>query len=174
MCIRDSVKAEDIKDDGMLMFFLSRNEVDVCATYRMEQQIAELKKLGTDAKNIMAICFMGYDNDPREVYDIPAVQKYLTKLLENVPELLYYIDIPSYTFAILVNSILTSQGQAEKAEKAMLDYAKSIGDTGRVITIEMCIRDSYCPTLPGYCPALPGYCPTLPGYCSTFLPIPVS
>ena len=174
MCIRDSVKAEDIKDDGMLMFFLSRNEVDVCATYRMEQQIAELKKLGTDAKNIMAICFMGYDNDPREVYDIPAVQKYLTKLLENVPELLYYIDIPSYTFAILVNSIFTSQGQAEKAEKAMLDYAKSIGDTGRVITIEMCIRDSYCPTLPGYCPALPGYCPTLPGYCSTFLPIPVS
>ena len=130
------VKAEDIKDDGMLMFFLSRNEVDVCATYRMEQQIAELKKLGTDAKNIMAICFMGYDNDPREVYDIPAVQKYLTKLLENVPELLYYIDIPSYTFAILVNSIFTSQGQAGKAEKAMLDYAKSIGDTGRVITID--------------------------------------
>lgn len=130
------VTAEDIRDDGMLMFFLSRNEVDVCATYRMEQQIAELKKLGTDAKNIMAICFMGYDNDPREVYDIPAVQKYLRKLLENVPELFYFIDIPSYTFAILVNAIFVSQDQAEKAEKAMLDYAKSIGDTGRVITIE--------------------------------------
>lgn len=130
------VTAEDIRDDGMLMFFLSRNEVDVCATYRMEQQIGELKKLGADAKNIMAICFMGYDNDPREVYDIPAVQKYLRKLLENVPELFYFIDIPSYTFAILVNAIFVSQDQAEKAEKAMLDYAKSIGDTGRVITID--------------------------------------
>ena len=76
------VKAEDIKDDGMLMFFLSRNEVEVCATYRMEQQIEELRKLGTDAKNIMSICFMGYDNDPREVYDIPAVHEYLSKLLK--------------------------------------------------------------------------------------------
>lgn len=130
------VTAEDIRDDGMLMFFLSRNEVEVCATYRMEQQIAELRKLGTGAKNIMAICFMGYDNNSREVYDIPAVQKYLTKLLENVPELFYYINIPSYTFAILVNAIFVSQGQTEKAEKAILDYAKSIGDTGRVITID--------------------------------------
>ena len=134
--IQGYVTAEDVKDDGMLMFFLSRNEVEVCATYRMEQQIAELKKLGTDAKNIMAICFMGYDNAPREVYDIPAAQKYLSKLLENVPDLFYFIDIPSYTFAILVNSIFVTQAQVEKADKAILDYAKSIGDTGRVITIE--------------------------------------
>ena len=134
--IQGYVTAEDVKDDGMLMFFLSRNEVEVCATYRMEQQIAELRKLGTDAKNIMAICFMGYDNDPREVYDIPAVHEYLSKLLKDVPELFYYIDIPSYTFAILVNAIFVTQDQAEKAEKAILDYAKSIGDTGRVITID--------------------------------------
>ena len=134
--IQGYVTAEDIRDDGMLMFFLSRNEVEVCATYRMEQQIAELRKLGTDAKNIMAICFMGYDNDPREVYDIPAVQEYLGKLLKNVQELFYYIDIPSYTFAILINSIFTSQDQVVKADKAILDYAKSIGDKGRVITIE--------------------------------------
>lgn len=134
--IQGYVTAEDIRDDGMLMFFLSRNEVEVCSTYRMEQQIAELRKLGTDAKNIMAICFMGYDNDPREVYDIPAVHEYLCKLLKNVPELFYYIDIPSYTFAILVNAIFVSQDQAVKAEKAILDYAKSIGDTGRVITID--------------------------------------
>ena len=79
---------------------------------------------------------MGYDNAPREVYDIPAVQKYLSKLLENVPDLFYFIDIPSYTFAILVNSIFVTQAQVEKADKAILDYAKSIGDTGRVITIE--------------------------------------
>ena len=42
--IQGYVTAEDVKDDGMLMFFLSRNEVEVCATYRMEQQIAELRK----------------------------------------------------------------------------------------------------------------------------------
>ena len=70
------------------------------------------------------------------MYDIPAVHEYLSKLLKNVPELFYYIDIPSYTFAILVNAIFVSQDQAVKSEKAILDYAKSIGDTGRVITID--------------------------------------
>jgi len=126
---------KEIFDGDIIMFFLSRNEVEITATYRLENQINELKKAGIKAKNSLVISFAGYDNDPREVYQIPEIQKYLRTLFKKVPELFYFVEIKSYTFAILLNAIFVSQAEVKMADIAVTDYAKSIGDTGRVISV---------------------------------------
>lgn len=129
------VKSNEIKNGDVIIIQVTKNEVKMNATYRLEQQINELKKIGTNAKNILAISFLGYDFDEREVYEIPEVQDYLKTLINNVPELFYFIDIGSYTFAIIANAIFTDFSQVDDVDNAIIDYAKSIEDNGRVITV---------------------------------------
>ena len=133
--VQGIVEAEKILSGDTLMFSISKNEVDLIAIYRLEEQILELKKRGSKSKNSLALSFMGYDHDPREVYMIPEIRNYLRTLFEKVPELFYFINIQSYTFAILMNAIFINKEEVDRADAAILDYAKSISDNEEVITI---------------------------------------
>lgn len=129
------VKSDELAQDNLILFSISKTEVEICATYRLEMQIEEIRKIGIGGKNILALSFLGYDVDKREVYDIPEIQKYLRTLLKNVPDLFYFIEIKSYTFAIMLNAIFISHDEVDKADKAVLEYAKTVYDTGKVITV---------------------------------------
>lgn len=124
-----------LNEGDLILFAISRNEIEMAATYRLEIQISELKKAGKNAKNSVVFHFEGYDNDPREVYDIPEIREYLRLALKNIPELFYFIGINNYTFAILLNAIFRKQEEVQAADEAVLQYAESIGDRGRVITV---------------------------------------
>lgn len=121
--------------DSIVMFAISKQEVEMHLTFRLVTQIQELKKVGKKAKNCLALHFMGYDNDDREVYDIPEIKQYLRKLFTEVPEIFYFINIKSFTFAILCNAIFTDQSQVKIADDAVIEYAKSVDDKERVIVV---------------------------------------
>lgn len=132
-CKKGVVKAGDLGSDDVLMFFITKNEVDLCAPYRIHMQIEELKKMGTNGKHKIELSFMGYDNDSKELDQIPEICSYLGALFKTVPELFYFINIKSYTFSLLMDIIFTNPQARILANRALIDYAESIGDTSTMI-----------------------------------------
>lgn len=130
-------KAEDIinsREDVLVQFFILREEVKKMDTTRAAEQFTQLRLAGKKAKNCLMLIFTGYDSDSREIYQIPEAREYLRKLLHGFPELFYFLDIESYTFAIAANAVFMEQAEVTEAEQAMTEFAKKVGDTDRVIT----------------------------------------
>jgi hypothetical protein len=130
------LKSEKITEGVLVTFVITKNEVGLGATYRLEQQLQELKKAGANAKNSLILEFHGYDNDIREVYEIPEICNYLRKTFFKCPQLFYFLNIDAYTFAIVTNAVFRTHDEVSKADKSMKAFADAVGDTGRVITID--------------------------------------
>ena len=52
-------------------------------------------------RNRVRLEVLGYDNDPRELFDIPEVRKYFQNLFVENPSLFYWIDVDSYMLLFL-------------------------------------------------------------------------
>jgi hypothetical protein len=52
-------------------------------------------------RNRIRLEVLGYNNDHRELFDIPEVRVYFKELIERIPEFFYWIDIKSYMFIFM-------------------------------------------------------------------------
>jgi len=52
-------------------------------------------------RNRVQIEILGCDGDSRELFDIPDVRAWFQKLIEEMPEIFFWIDISSYMFLFL-------------------------------------------------------------------------
>ena len=93
--------AEALKD-SVVVLNISRQEVRHHDYTRIKQQLNEFRKAGTRAEHHLAILFMGYANDPREVYQIPEIRKYVAHIYSLYPELYYYLAAESSVRIILL------------------------------------------------------------------------
>jgi len=68
----------------------------------------------------------GYDADKRELWEIPEVKKYITKLLNKKPQILYYLDLKLWSILCYSSTLSTTNknGQAQVA----IDKNKVIGN----------------------------------------------
>ena len=57
---------------------------------RVDQLFDTLHHAGRGAKNKIALSFLGYDQEPREVYQIQEIREYVAALYEKYPELFYF------------------------------------------------------------------------------------
>lgn len=128
------IKAEMISET-LINFVINKHEIDMHDTYRICSQLKELKRAGVSGKNALILEFHGYDNDPREIYEIPEIRMYLKGVFNKFPEIFYFLNVEAYTFAILTNSIFTNHEEVYKADRAILDYAGKNGDREKVITV---------------------------------------
>ena len=129
------VKADDITEGTLLNFSISRHEIELNATYRTEMQFKEMEVAGMLAKDSFVLEVSGYDDDRRELYEIPEFNTFMRKLFNACPHMFYFVNIKSFTYAILVNSIFTSQDEVKEADQAIIDYANKIGDIDYKITV---------------------------------------
>lgn len=53
-----------------------------------------------DRRNKVIVEINGYNNDPRELYDISEVRRYFQKLFDDEPGLFYWFDMNSYMFLL--------------------------------------------------------------------------
>lgn len=51
----------------------------------------KLDRNAKDYSNSVTLLFEGYDEDPREIYQIPEIREWVKLLLNKVPHLLYYL-----------------------------------------------------------------------------------
>lgn len=133
------VKAEELQKDTQVVQVITKNEIKLKTTYKIVQQLKELKKAGVIAKNKLSVDFCDYNYDEREVFEIPEINIFIQEVYNQIPELFYFLSIDTLAFAIFANSIFTNvfnNKEVECADRAILEYAQKIGDSGKVITID--------------------------------------
>lgn len=133
------VKAEELQEDTQVVQVITKNEIKLKATYKIVQQLKELKKAGVIAKNKLSVDFCDYNYDEREVFEIPEINIFIREVYNQIPELFYFLSIDTLAFAIFANSIFINvfnNKEVACADRAILEYAQKIGDSGKVITID--------------------------------------
>lgn len=74
-------------------FFIDRNEVtslDVTSVRNFFDRIRSTKELAAHCQGKVEISYYGYDNDPRELFEIPEMRRYVPVLISALPELFFF------------------------------------------------------------------------------------
>ena len=97
------INPKDVKPGGMYFCPVSKEEAEKCDLRRMEKNFENMRETGIKGKGTLVISFDGYDNDPREIYQIPECKEFMIKLLAAVPYMFYYLLFdPSVLFPLVL------------------------------------------------------------------------
>ncbi|MFM9280933.1 hypothetical protein [Paenibacillus jiagnxiensis] len=112
---------------------------------RLEPVLREFERYSKKkSRSSILINYSGYDSDPREVYQIPEIRKFMDRLFKNVPHLFYLLAQENHAmlmvFLCLAPAVRQPGGQVnieiaggkrliEKAVKSAVSFAKKAGDS---------------------------------------------
>ena len=96
------IPASIIDGNHVLHFIVSREEIENKRMGRVITQMTECMKAGKKAKGNLIITVFGYDDDPRELAEIPEVRSFFRTAYEYFPNIFEYL-VPSFP---AVNPIL--------------------------------------------------------------------
>jgi hypothetical protein len=65
----------------------------------------------------LAYLFKGHDQDPREIYEIPEIRTYMKKLIQQLPELFFYLDQDSADYFGITVACLSDEMEMVKNDK---------------------------------------------------------
>ena len=98
----ESVEFNRDLDEAPVIILVSRESIELSDTTRTMETLELLRKdFLQSRRNRVQIGVNGYDDDPRELFDIDDVRRYFQKLFDQVPGLFYWIDVKSYMFSFL-------------------------------------------------------------------------
>lgn len=104
-----SIDDTEIKPEDIYLMDIPREAVE---GGRLEPAIREFEKLSKrNFRSRVMLNFSGYDFDPREVYQIPEVRKWVNRLITNVPHLFYLISRENYAMRIVFLCIAPVAGR---------------------------------------------------------------
>ena len=74
---------EQVKKADLLLYAVSKKEVESKDVKRLIDSLEILKQAGKDAKGKLLLTFNEYDNDEREIYMIPEIRSFVKILWEK-------------------------------------------------------------------------------------------
>lgn len=86
------VSAASIAEASHVAILFSKKEVRANNFDRARKQFEELRKAGIKAEQKLSIFFDGYDDDPREIWQIPETRAFVARIFSEYPELLFYLN----------------------------------------------------------------------------------
>lgn len=129
--------------DSIIMIGVPREAVE---RGHVESYLREFERLGKrNALGRVMFSFDGYDYDPREVFQIPEIRKWLNRITTNIPHLFYFltkenaaIRIAFLCIAPVVNSVggsadidtARAKNLIEKLTKSAVAFAKKKKHSG--------------------------------------------
>lgn len=98
-----------IDPDNIVMLGVPREAVE---RGHVETYLREFEKYGKrKMRSQVMLVFDGYDFDPRELYQIPEVRKWVNRLLTNVPHLFYFLTPENYNIRIVYLCLVELAGK---------------------------------------------------------------
>jgi len=90
-----------------IIYDVSKKEIVKCNISKVVDLINDMKNTmsfkGSNEK--LNICFSGYDDDPREIYNIPEIREYMKKLVTTKPYLPYFLTKEKNTRVLIMSCI---------------------------------------------------------------------
>lgn len=143
----ETISADMIRRENLILYGIQKREVESADYTRVTHLFGELAKAGQQGRGKVGLAF-AYDNDPRELYEIPEVVSYVKKIFELCPHLIYFllpdqVTVKTFLFCLAdakISSIthgtahldVDRQVFAEIAAKIIrnvMEYGASIGDS---------------------------------------------
>lgn len=141
------ITPELITTDHLGLIAFSPDEVERSDYDRFDASLLALNSAGKTAAGYLIVA-LGYDGDPREIYEIPEAVVYVRGLFERCPHLLYFtppeIDAVRPLYLCLIGVVVVSKvaGVAQLGVPDMVaardvsarivrdaqDYARQVGD----------------------------------------------
>ena len=107
--------AETAKTHDLIILKISQTEVEtgtVAIFGRAIRRLAATEETLRHAANKLDFVFDGYDDDPREVYQIPEIRNWVDLALRDIPHLTYFLYLGSEAQGI--QTIVSCLGRAKK------------------------------------------------------------
>lgn len=141
MEVVQSIEDVDIGPKDIYILRIDRGAIE---RGHVESYLREFEKLGRKKmRGRVIVSFQGYDSDPREIYQIPEVRKWVARIIKHVPHLFYFLSSEGYDIRLVFFCIanihshvgdktnIQMDGVKEKIEKITKDavfYSRKVGD----------------------------------------------
>ncbi|MFW5434374.1 hypothetical protein [Paenibacillus apiarius] len=99
--ITESFEGTEISPHDVVMLGVDREAVERGHLQSYLREFEKLSKKKGEFRSRIIMSYNGYDFDPREVYQIPEVRKWASRLLTNVPHLFYFISKEAYSIRVI-------------------------------------------------------------------------
>ena len=140
----DIPSAEEIAN-GTVVFPISRQEIETKNFNRINQLIMTLNSVGINARGNILLSVSGYDDDAREIYQIPEIREYYQKILSLCPHMLYFLTNDCQNAACFLYCIfdIISEKNGDTKIQIHLDTRSGNRDINKALSDFCCrVRDT--------------------------------
>lgn len=130
-------------NEKLLIITLSKEEIENQDYSQINHFIvskADSKDDIMDYLQRFEICVDGYNDDPRELNEIPEFQTYACELIDSFPEIIWFLNLKAAFFLILAVCYLNNQ---EKKEDPLTGFLEKCFGALNLMTNQFAIDNSY-------------------------------
>lgn len=118
-------------DSSYIHFIIDNHDViemDVSRPRAFFDRLRATKELAHQCQGKVEISFFGYESDPRELFEIPEVRRYIAVLDQALPELFFFVrtEKPTFTFTTFVLCQTKVSWQGERSTREVLESSYTI------------------------------------------------
>lgn len=109
-----NVVRESVRSSGIILFLITKDEVMRGNVLRLQdffRMFEAAPDVLPDIRHKLTLAVHGYDDDPREVFEIPEVRAWFEKAESAVLGWSYYLDLESSNSTLLVFLTCTCKGE---------------------------------------------------------------
>ncbi|BBL69447.1 hypothetical protein MoryE10_00530 [Methylogaea oryzae] len=125
-----------LAESDYLHFIIDRPEVeskDITRTREFFDRLRVTRELALENQGKVELSFFGYENDPRELFEIPVVREYISILSPALPELFFFVRTQQptstlKTFALCQTNVSWVDGRSTRLVAKQIVY-----DTDKVV-----------------------------------------
>lgn len=141
--ITETFEGVEVNPQDITMLGVDREAVERGHLQSYLREFEKLSKKKGAFRSRIIMTFNGYDFDPREVYQIPEIRKWTSRLLTNVPHLFYFLSSEAYCIRIFFLCLADTERRVgeevtlakeparrliEKVTKDAVAFSKKVGD----------------------------------------------
>ncbi|MDD5559981.1 DUF4365 and DUF1817 domain-containing protein [Candidatus Methylomirabilis sp.] len=113
-----------IVESGHVLFVFDDKDVLSMDTSRPRaffDRLRSTKELAYECQGKIEFSISGYDNDPRELFEIPEVRRYMAALEAALPELLFFVrtEQPTATLRLFALCLTTVSWEGERSTRTV-------------------------------------------------------
>lgn len=120
-----------IVNSGYFYFIIDREEVETLSVSSIRSffdRIRSTRELAAHCQGKVEISFHGYNDDPRELFQIPEMRKYIPILANSLPELFFFAYTGERahtlkTFALCLTEVEVKSTPRNKNDKIRIEFA---------------------------------------------------
>lgn len=160
--LTDTLTEEMVRNESLLLYGFPPAEVEARDYRRLDALISTLRAVGKAARGKMLILFP-YDDDPRELYDIPEVNSFIAEIMTRCPHFFYFVapdveairplalclcgayvmavDSRNQNARVGIRDIAAAGTKLRGILAEAKDYARALRDTQRMADLESAMRN---------------------------------